>query len=209
LEQPGELGHPLPGHRIAVVDTDGRSELRVAGPNIAPCYLIGERRVDLPMDEHGFYRTGDAAVLRNRSDQVPVFAFDGRLAEDFKLSSGIKVRTGPLRAGLLAHCAPLVDDIVIGGENCDRLVALVFPSGAGKSEENLLGVLAARFGSWNAANAGSSTAIARFELAVVPADRSRGELSDKGQIVQSRYLRNHAELFAVLQAGGGQAPLGA
>ena len=206
LERPGELGHPLPGHSLALVDIDGRSELRVSGPNVAPCYLIEGRRVELPVDEHGFYRTGDAAVLRQRSDGVAVFGFDGRLAEDFKLSSGVKVRTGPLRAGLLAHCAPLADDIVISGENRDRLVALVFASAAGKARVDEIG---ARIAAWNAANPSGSTAIARFDLATAPADRGKGELSDKGQIVQSRYLRNHAELFEALQAGGGQAPKGA
>ncbi|WP_157173584.1 AMP-binding protein [Pseudaminobacter salicylatoxidans] len=206
LEQPGELGHPLPGHRIALVDVDGRSELRVAGPNVAPCYLIDGERVDLPLDEQGFYRTGDAALLHTRSDGVSIFAFDGRLAEDFKLSSGVKVRTGPLRAGLLAHCAPLLDDIVISGENRERLVALAFPSLAGRAEPNLAAVLAARIDRWNRQNGGSSTAVTRFALADAPADRTRGELSDKGQIVQSRYLRNHAEIFEALQAGSGQAP---
>jgi feruloyl-CoA synthase len=206
LERPGELGHPLPGHSVTLVDVDGRSECRVAGPNIAPCYVIGGRRVELPMDEHGFYRTGDAAVLRQRSDGVAVFGFDGRLAEDFKLSSGVKVRTGPLRAGLLARCAPLADDIVISGENRDRLVALVFPSVTGKARPDEIG---ARIAGWNAANPSGSTAIARFDLATAPADRAKGELSDKGQIVQSRYLRNHAELFEALQSGGGRAPVGA
>lgn len=206
LERPGELGHPLPGHRVALVDIDGRSELRVSGPNIAPCYLIEGRTVPLPMDEHGFYRTGDAGVLRQRTDGMPVFGFDGRLAEDFKLSSGVKVRTGPLRTGLMAQCAPLADDIVISGEDRDRLVALVFASAAGRDR---IGEISARIAGWNAANPAGSTAIARFDLATTPADRSRGELSDKGQIVQSRYLRNHAELFEALQAGGGQAPKGA
>ncbi|MDH4984036.1 AMP-binding protein [Aminobacter anthyllidis] len=203
LERPGELGHPLPGHRIALVDIDGRSELRVSGPNIAPCYLIEGRRVELPMDELGFYRTGDAADIRPRSDGIPVFGFDGRLAEDFKLSSGVKVRTGPLRAGLMAQCAPLADDIVISGENRDRLVALVFPSATGRDR---IDEISARIAGWNAANSGSSTKITRFGLATTPADRAKGELSDKGQIVQSRYLRNNAELFEALQAGGGQAP---
>lgn len=209
LERPGELGHPLPGHRIALVDIDGRSELRVSGPNIAPCYLIEGRRVELPVDEFGFYRTGDAAVLRTRSDGIPVFGFDGRLAEDFKLSSGVKVRTGPLRAGLMAQCAPLADDIVISGEDRDRLVALVFPSAAGRGLPRLVDELGRRIGNWNADNPSGSTTIARFDLAAAPADRTRGELSDKGQIVQSRYLRNHAELFEALQAGGGHAPKGA
>jgi feruloyl-CoA synthase len=208
LEKPGELGHPLPGHRIALVEVDGRSELRVAGPNIAPCYLIGDRRVDLPMDEAGFYRTGDAAVLDKRSDGIAVFRFDGRLAEDFKLSSGVKVRTGAVRAGLMARCAPLAADIVIEGEGCDTLVALVFPDPLHKADPDLADKLAARIHGWNADNRGSSTAIVRFGLATTPASRDKGELSDKGQIVQARYLRNHADLFAALRAGAGRSPLG-
>ncbi|MBD0415328.1 AMP-binding protein [Oryzicola mucosus] len=206
LERPGELGHPLPGHRIRLAEMDGRTELRVAGPNIAPCYLIGGKRVALPVDEDGFYRTGDAAILRSRADGIPVFAFDGRLAEDFKLSSGVKVRTGPLRAGLLAQCAPLADDIVVAGENCERLVALVFPSRQSADTVDLLEKLAERIGEWNAANSSSSTRIARFDVASEPADRAQGELSDKGQIVQSRYLRNHQRRFEALQAGEGHAP---
>jgi feruloyl-CoA synthase len=201
LERPGELGIPLPGHRIMLADTDGRTELRVAGPNVAPCYLVGGERRPLPLDARGFYRSGDAAVLRPRGDGVPVFAFDGRLAEDFKLSSGVKVRTGPLRAGLIAQCAPLADDLVVGGENRERLVALVFPAASRAGDPALVADLAARLGTWNATQAGGSTRIARFAIAETPADRARGEVSDKGQIVQSRYLRNHAALFDALQDG--------
>ncbi|WP_245443942.1 AMP-binding protein [Mesorhizobium sp. DCY119] len=205
LERPGELGHPLPGHRIALVETDGRTELRVDGPNLAPCYLIEGREVSLPLDEYGFYRTGDAALLGVRSDGLPVFAFDGRLAEDFKLSSGVKVRAGSLRAKLMTQCAPLAADIVVAGENREQLVALVFPTTVG--DEGLTHELAARIGVWNKANGASSTRISRFALAPAPADRTRGELSDKGQIVQSRYLRNHADLFDALHAGGGYLPI--
>lgn len=201
LERPGELGIPLPGHRIMLAETDGRTELRVAGPNMAPCYLVGRERRPLPLDGHGFYRSGDAAVLRPRGDGVPVFIFDGRLAEDFKLSSGIKVRTGPLRAGLIAQCAPLADDVVVGGENRERLVALVFPAASRAGDPALVADLAARLGTWNAAQGGGSTRIARFAIAETPADRARGEVSDKGQIVHSRYLRNHAALFDALQDG--------
>lgn len=205
LERPGELGHPLPGHRIALVETDGRTELRVDGPNVAPCYLIEGRQVGLPLDEYGFYRTGDAALLDLRADGLPVFAFDGRLAEDFKLSSGVKVRTGSLRARLITQCAPLAADIVVAGENREHLVALVFPATVG--DEGLAPELAARIAIWNKANGASSTRISRFALATAPADRAQGEVSDKGQIVQSRYLRNHADLFDALHAGGGYLPI--
>ncbi|MCO5072979.1 MAG: AMP-binding protein [Rhizobiaceae bacterium] len=200
LERPGELGIPLPGHRIVLGEADGRTELTVAGPNVAPCYLVGGERRLLPLDARGFYRTGDAAMLRARADGIKVFGFDGRLAEDFKLSSGVKVRTGSLRAGLIAQCAPLVADVVVGGENRERLVALVFAA-APASSPGLVADLSARLANWNAAQAGASTRIARFAIAAAPADRARGELSDKGQIVQSRYLRNHAALFESLQEG--------
>jgi feruloyl-CoA synthase len=207
LERPGELGIPLPGHRIVLAEADGRTELAVAGPNVAPCCLVGGERRPLPLDARGFYRSGDAAVLRLRGDGVRVLAFDGRLAEDFKLASGVKVRTGPLRAGLIARCAPLADDIVVGGENRERLVALVFASAARAADPALVTGLAARLAAWNAAQAGASTRIARFAIAAAPADRARGEVSDKGQIVQSRYLRNHAALFDALQdAAAGHAP---
>jgi feruloyl-CoA synthase len=205
LERPGELGHPLPGHRIALVETDGRTELRVDGPNVAPCYIIEGQQVGLPLDEYGFYRTGDAALLGARSDGLPVFGFDGRLAEDFKLSSGVKVRTGSLRAKLITKCAPLAADIVVAGENREQLVALVFPAAVG--DESLAAELVARIGVWNKENNASSTRISRFALATTPADRTRGEVSDKGQIVQSRYLRNHADLFDSLHNGSGYLPI--
>ena len=41
--------------------------------------------------------------------------FDGRLAEDFKLSTGTWVSVGPLRARILAHGGGLVQDVVIAG----------------------------------------------------------------------------------------------
>jgi feruloyl-CoA synthase len=206
LESPGELGHPLPGHEICLVEGDGGSELRVRGPNIAPGYLTAEGPRALPLDEAGFYCTGDAAVLRLRNDGAPVFAFDGRLAEDFKLSSGVKVRSGALRTRLLAHCAPLVDDLVVDGENRHALVALFFPAASWVGKEDLVHMLAKAIAAWNEANGGTSTAISHYAIASLPPDRGRGELSDKGQIVRSVYLRNHAGLFAALHEGAGHSP---
>jgi feruloyl-CoA synthase len=193
LEAPGELGFPLPGHEIALVETEDRLELRVRGPNITPGYIDAEGLAPPPLDEHGFYRTGDAARLRARADSLETLAFDGRLGDDFKLTSGTKVRAGPLRARLIAHCAPLLDDIVIEGENRESLVAILFPAaGAGSA-------LAERLAAWNAENPASSTRIARFAIADAPPSRENGEVSDKHQIVRSRYLRNHAAVFAALR----------
>jgi feruloyl-CoA synthase len=206
LEQPGELGHPLPGHEVCLAETDGRLELRVRGPNLAPGYLTTEGLAPLPLDEDGFYRTGDAAVIRTRADGHAVFAFDGRLAEDFKLSNGVKIQAGRLRAGLLAHCAPLVEDIVIADENRDDLAALIFPAAPSAGAPDLPARIGHALAVWNEANRALSTAIARFAIAAAPPDRSRGEVSDKGQIVRSRFLQNHRALFDALYAGEGHAP---
>lgn len=196
LERPGELGVPLPGHSVALVGADGRQELRVRGPNVAPCYLTASGERALPRDAFGFYCSGDAAIAALRSDGTEALYFDGRLAEDFKLSSGVKVRTGPLRAGLLAACASLADDIVVAGENRERLVVLVFATASASTQ-----ALAGRLADWNTANPGASTRVARFAVAGFRPDRLKGELTDKGQIVQSRFLRNHAALFEALQSG--------
>lgn len=205
---PGYLGWPLPGHEIALVETEGRSELRFRGPNLAPCYLGEEGPFPLPLDAEGFYRTGDAGVLEEDAAGRPMLRFDGRLAEDFKLSSGIKVRAGMLRSGLLRHLGAEIQDIVLGGEGRDALVALVFPAPqaarAGLEER-----LAEAFAAWNRGNPGSSTVIGRFAMAAFPPSAEAGEISAKGQLVQSRILRNHAALFADLAEGRiGRDPAG-
>ena len=206
LERPGELGVPLAGHEVRLVQGDGASELRVRGPNVAPGYLTEAGLAPLPLDEHGFYRTGDAAVLRRRADGRLVLAFDGRLAEDFKLSSGVKVRVGIVRAGLLATFGELADDVVIAGEDREQLVALVFPAAGAPTGDALLTGLAAGIDAWNRANPASSTAIHRFAVAAEPPDRSLGEVSDKGQVVQRVYRRNHADRFERLLLGEGAPP---
>ena len=203
IEQPGELGHPLPGHEIALAETSDGLEIRVRGPNVAPGYLTDAGLVPLSLDEHGFYRTGDSATLRTRRDGQVVFAFDGRLADDFKLASGIKVRTGWLRERLIAQCAPLAEDIVVAGENRESLVALIFPTTAHAGDSGLIEKLSKALDAWNTSNPGSSTTISRFALASVTPDRAQGEVSDKGQIVRSRFLRNHATLFDALYEGDG------
>ena len=55
------------------------------------------------------------------------FIFDGRMAEDFKLSTGTWVSVGPLRAKFLSHFAPFAQDVVIAGHDRDYVSALIFP----------------------------------------------------------------------------------
>lgn len=204
---PGYLGWPLPGHELALVETEDRCELRFRGPNLAPCYLGEDGSFPLPLDEFGFYHTGDAAVLADDATGQPMLRFDGRLAEDFKLSSGIKVRAGMLRSQILRHLGPDVQDLVLGGEGRDALVAMVF-SELHISGDGLEDRLAQAFAAWNRANPGSSTAISRFLLAALQPSVGAGEISAKGQLVHGRIRRNHATLFCDLSEGRiGRAPV--
>ena len=196
LSLPGALGWPLPGHEVALVETDGCKEIRFRGPNLAPCYLGEAGPFALPLDEEGFYRTGDAGLLAEDATGTTMLRFDGRIAEDFKLGSGVKVRAGLLRGQLLRKLGPLARDLVLGGAGGEGLVALVFetPDGTGPA-------LCKALGEWNRENPGSSTAIRRFDLARFTPTVEAGEISAKAQLVQGRILRNHATLFADLAAG--------
>src|SRR6185503_15999216 len=78
--------------------------------------------------EEGFYKTGDA--LRFIDEETPNrgMLFDGRIAENFKLSTGTWVSFGTLRAAVLDACAPLVGDAVLTGLDRDYVGAVLFPS---------------------------------------------------------------------------------
>src|SRR5205823_11160748 len=53
--------------------------------------------------------------------------YEGRITEDFKLSSGTWVNVDRLRGKLLEQFAPLVRDIVLTGSDRDEIAALLFP----------------------------------------------------------------------------------
>ena len=76
----------------------GQLEVRVRGPNVTPGYWRDAELTRAAFDEEGFYRMGDALALVDRRRSGQGFMFDGRLKEDFKLSTGTWVRVGPLRA---------------------------------------------------------------------------------------------------------------
>src|SRR4029450_2353362 len=98
------------------------------GPNITPGYWRDEEATRAAFDDEGFYKLGDALGLVDPGDPVKGFVFEGRLSEDFKLSTGTWVRVGPLRAALLAHFGDLAFDVVIGGHDRDYVAALIFPN---------------------------------------------------------------------------------
>ena len=57
-------------------------------------------------DDEGFYCMGDAVRAVDRQALAKGLIFDGRIKEDFKLSTGTWVSVGPLRARVVTHFAP-------------------------------------------------------------------------------------------------------
>jgi len=56
--------------------------------------------------------------------------FDGRVSEDFKLTTGTWVSVGTLRPRLVSALAPYAQDCVICGHNRDDVGALIYPTPA-------------------------------------------------------------------------------
>ena len=115
------LGVPLPGVELALVPVGEKTEVRVRGPERHPRLLrAGPTSTEAAFDEEGFFRTGDAVALADPDDPAAGLLFRGRIAEDFKLSTGTFVSVGTLRPRLLSASQGLLADAVICGENGDR-----------------------------------------------------------------------------------------
>src|SRR5262249_46159277 len=98
------------------------------GPNVTPGYWKAAELTAKAFDEEGFYRIGDAVKFADAERPEQGLFFDGRISEDFKLSSGTWVTVGMLRVAAVTALAPLAQDIVIAGHNEDEVRFLVFPN---------------------------------------------------------------------------------
>ncbi len=95
------VGLPAPDVEAKLVPNDGKLELRLRGPNILPGYWRDPELTKNAFDDEGFYRIGDAVAFEDPNDPGKGLLFDGRIAEDFKLSTGTWVSTGRLRARII------------------------------------------------------------------------------------------------------------
>src|SRR5206468_2369289 len=118
------------------------------------------------------------------------------------------VSVGPLRARLIATCAPLVRDVVIAGINRDEISALVIldldgcrvinPAlvaddlAAAAADPVIRQAFAARLTEFLAGSTGSSTRITRAVLLDTPLSIDRGEVTDKGSVNQRAVLDHRA-----------------
>jgi len=200
----GVIGLPVAGCTLKLVPAAGKLEVRVKGPNVTPGYY---RRDDLSraaFDDEGYYCIGDAMRLADAADPTQGIMFDGRVAEDFKLSSGTWVSVGSVRVRLIAACNPIVQDAVITGHDRDEIGALVFlsPAAQGMAPEAIREKLAAGLGALAAEGGGSSTRPARLLVMREPPSIDANEITDKGYINQRAVLEKRAALVGTLYAGG-------
>ena len=128
-ERSGNIGLPVPGVELKLVPNAGKLEARVRGPNITPGYWKNEELTRAAFDEEGFYKIGDAVRFADPARPETGLFFDGRVSEDFKLTSGTWVSVGELRVNAItAPFAPVAQDIVVTGHGGDHVRLLVFPT---------------------------------------------------------------------------------
>ena len=211
-ENAANMGLPAAGMELKLVPFEGKLEARVRGPNITPGYWRQTEFTAQAFDEEGFYRLGDAFKFADPNDPKQGLLFDGRIAEDFKLSTGTWVSVGPLRASFIHACAPYVRDVVFAGANRDDIAALVFPDLEAcrklcpgihadiLGDARLRHYFAGRLTELARASTGSSNRITRAILMTEPPSMDKGEMTDKGSINQRAVLQNRAHLIDELYA---------
>ena len=216
FDRPGNIGLPAPGVELKLVPNEGKLEARLRGPHITPGYWRQDELTRDAFDEEGFYKIGDALKFVDPDDPGQGLLFDGRIAEDFKLSTGTWVSVGPLRARFVDHFAPYVRDAVFAGADRDDIAALIFPDVEACRKLGGLGsdappsaiieapAVRAKFAELltklAAASPGSSTRVERMLLMADPPSMDKGEMTDKGSINQRAVLKNRAALVDELYA---------
>jgi feruloyl-CoA synthase len=215
IERAGPIGVPVPGAELRLVPAGDKLEVRVRGPHVTPGYWKRPDLTGAAFDEEGFYKPGDAVRFADPTDPGKGIVFDGRLAEDFKLTTGTWVAVGSLRVGALAAASPALQDAIVAGENRDAIGLLAWLNAAGCCKlagcEAPLPELARHprvrehvrtaIARWNAAHAGSSQRIARVLLLPDSPSIDGNEITDKGYINQRLALaRRKAELERLFAA---------
>jgi feruloyl-CoA synthase len=208
LDGAGCIGAPLPGLELKFVPNGQKLEMRVKGVSVFPGYRDAPRETAAAFDDEGYYRIGDAGFLADAAEPSRGVVFNGRVAEDFKLSSGTWVSVGTLRVRLVSLLAPLVQDVVLTGHDRDEIGMLVFPAPQAASLKH--GALQARIAEVLRAlrdeGAGSSQCPARALLLAEPPSLDAGEITDKGYINQRAVLARRAADVARLHAAGDGDP---
>lgn len=216
-DRAGVIGLPVPGSELKLVPNGDKIEVSVRGPNVTPGYF---RRPDLSaqsFDEEGFFKTSDAVRFVDPERPERGLLFDGRIGEDFKLSTATWVSVGALRIEAISALAPVAQDVVVTGHGRDEIGLLIFPNLAGcrslcsdlAADAPRLSVVehpavrahvARALAALAGAGTGSSTYAGRALLLSEPPCIDSGEITDKGYVNQRAVLTRRAALVDALYA---------
>jgi feruloyl-CoA synthase len=209
------VGLPVPGVDVKIVPVGDKLELRMRGDCVTPGYWNDAVQTAAAFDDEGYFCLGDAVTLVDPAHPERGMRFDGRIAENFKLSSGTWVHSGALRATAVAAFSPLAQDVVVAGSGEPFVGALVFPDiaacraldpqlPANADASTVLASPAVRSGFQQkldelaAAGTGSANRIVRALLMTEPATLDNGEMTAKASISAAVVLRRRAEELAML-----------
>jgi feruloyl-CoA synthase len=202
LDRPGVIGLPLPGATVKFLPNGGKLEMRIKGDHIFPGYRDNDAATKDAFDDEGYYKIGDAGYLRNEDDPASGIVFNGRVAEDFKLTSGTWVSVGTLRVHVVNALAPLATDVVITGHDRSEIGALVFVTDAARAlpAETLAERIRAGLRALKAEGAGSSQTPTRALVLPDAPSMAAGEITDKGYVNQRLALQRRAAEVQALYA---------
>ena len=199
MDRPGVIGLPVAGCELKLVPAGGKLEVRVRGSHVTPGYYKRPDLTAAAFDEEGFYRIGDAVKFADPSAPEKGIVFDGRVAEDFKLSSGTWVNVGAVRVKLIAAADGTIQDAVITGHDRNEVGALVFLSPAASDPAEKIRLALRKLA---AEGSGSSTYPTRVLVMTEPPSIDANEITDKGYINQRAVLERRAAQVEALYAGG-------
>jgi len=211
---PGVVGIPVAGVELKLIPHDDCFEVRYRGPNVTPGYWRDPGATAAAFDEEGFFRSGDLLSFIDPQRPRAGLRFDGRIIEDFKLTSGTKVSAGKLRLDVLDALRPLVNEVVVVGADRQDVRVLIFPdwgicaTAVGRlstaspaeiaSNQALREIFHERLAELAALGTGSSNRIVAALLVDVPPSSAAGELTEKGTVNSRALERNRPELLDTL-----------
>ncbi|HIG23146.1 feruloyl-CoA synthase [Henriciella sp.] len=196
----GLLGLPLPGVEMKMVPAGEKMELRVRGQGITQGYLKNREKTAEAFDEEGFYKLGDAVKFKDPAKPEEGLAFDGRLAEEFKLANGTWVSAGTVRVKVVEAVDGALSDVVVCGLNQDDIALIGFLNEAwcrrktGRNvaldelaqDDQVRGAVLEGIERYNEANPNAAKRIARILLQRDEPKADAGEITEKGYINQGR-----------------------
>jgi feruloyl-CoA synthase len=206
----GLLGVPVAGLEVKIIPDGDKLEARYKAPNITKGYWRNHEATAKAFDEDGYFKTGDAVKFLDENNPDKGLVFDGRIAEDFKLSSGTWVNVGVLKAKVISTGSPIIQDVVIAGLDKEYIGVILFlnadvcrenanlsneiPNKVAFEHPEVEKYLQNWLVDFNKTATGSSTKIKRFVVALDPPSIDLGEITDKGSLNQRAVLKHRADL---------------